>query len=57
MELYNPTEKSETEAVKDVQAILVQSLSEAPNGVERYLTFYNQRRPHTALDNSTPDAF
>lgn len=33
------------------------SVSEAPNGVERYLTFYNQRRPHTALDNSTPDAF
>jgi putative transposase len=33
------------------------SVSEAPNGVDRYLTFYNQRRPHTALDTTTPDAF
>ena len=33
------------------------SVSEAQNGLDRYLTFYNQRRPHTALDNTTPDAF
>ncbi len=24
-------------------------------GVERYLTFYNQTRPHQALDGQTPD--
>jgi putative transposase len=33
------------------------SVSEAQKGLGRYLTFYNQRRPHTALDNATPDAF
>jgi putative transposase len=33
------------------------SVSEAQKGLGRYLTFYNPRRPHTALDNATPDAF
>ena len=32
-------------------------LSEVQNGLERYLTVYNQRRPQTAPDNFTPDAF
>jgi len=27
----------------------------AHQGVERYLTFYNQQRPHRALDGKTPD--
>jgi putative transposase len=27
----------------------------AHQGVERYLTFYNQTRPHQALDGQTPD--
>jgi putative transposase len=31
------------------------SLSEAQNGLGQYLTFYNQRIPHTALDNKTTD--
>ena len=31
------------------------SVAEARRGLERYFTFYNQRRPHTALDGQTPD--
>jgi len=31
------------------------SVSEARKGLERYLTFYNQIRPHSTLDGSTPD--
>ena len=31
------------------------SVSDARNGLERYLTFYNQIRPHSTLDESTPD--
>ncbi len=31
------------------------SASEARSGLERYLTFYNNRRPHSTLDRSTPD--
>ena len=33
------------------------SVSEAKSGLEKYFTFYNQRRPHTALDDKTPDEF
>lgn len=29
----------------------------AKQGLARYLTFYNQRRPHSALDRKTPDEF
>lgn len=31
------------------------SVNEARNGLERYLAFYNHRRPHSKLDGSTPD--
>ena len=31
------------------------TVSAAPQGGERYLTFYNQTRPHQALDGQTPD--
>ncbi len=31
------------------------SLPEAHRGLARYFTFYNQGRPHTALDGRTPD--
>ena len=31
------------------------SISAAHQGVERYLTFYNQTRPHRALDGKTPE--
>ena len=32
-----------------------ESVSEARAGIGRYVTFYNTRRPHTALDRRTPD--
>src|SRR5512141_1415972 len=32
-----------------------QTVSAAHQGLERYLTFYNQTRPHRALDGKTPD--
>jgi len=31
------------------------SVSEARASIGRYLAFYNERRPHTALDGGTPD--
>ncbi|WP_323041500.1 IS3 family transposase [Gemmobacter sp.] len=31
------------------------SVSEARAGIGRYLSFYNSRRPHSALDGKTPD--
>ena len=31
------------------------SVSEARAGIDRYLTFYNSRRPHPSLDGKTPD--
>ena len=33
------------------------SVSEARQGLNRYFAFYNQGRPHTALDNKTPEEF
>jgi putative transposase len=32
-----------------------ETVSAASEGVARYLTFYNQQRPHWALDGRTPD--
>lgn len=32
-------------------------VTEARQGLERYFAFYNGRRPHTALDNKTPEEF
>ena len=32
------------------------SVSAARAGIQRYVEFYNHRRPHTALDGQTPDA-
>jgi putative transposase len=34
-----------------------ETVSAARSGIGRYLAFYNGRRPHSALDGSTPDAF
>ena len=31
------------------------SVAEARDGIGKYLTFYNTRRPHQALDGNTPD--
>jgi len=33
------------------------SVSEAKTGLEKYVTFYNQQRPHRALDDKTPDEY
>ena len=33
------------------------SVSAARRGIDRYIDFYNSRRPHSALDRSTPDEF
>jgi transposase InsO family protein len=33
------------------------SVSAAKQGLGRYLTFYNQRRPRSRLDRKTPDEF
>jgi len=33
------------------------SVSDAKRGLEKYFRFYNQNRPHTALDDKTPDEF
>ena len=32
-----------------------ETVSAAQQGLERYLTFYNQIRPHRALDGHTPN--
>ena len=32
-------------------------VSDARKGLDTYFAFYNQRRPHTALDDKTPDEF
>jgi putative transposase len=32
------------------------SVSQARQGLQRYFKFYNERRPHSALDGKTPDA-
>jgi len=32
------------------------SVAEARQGLQRYFTFYNERRPHSSLDGKTPDS-
>ena len=32
------------------------TVSDAREGLARYIDFYNRRRPHRALDDMTPDA-
>jgi putative transposase len=34
-----------------------ETVSAARNGIGRYLAFYNNRRPHSSLDGSTPNEF
>jgi len=33
-----------------------ETVSDARRHLERYMTFYNSRRPHSSLDEQTPDA-
>jgi len=32
-----------------------ESVGEARTSIGRYINFYNQRRPHSSLDGTTPD--
>jgi putative transposase len=32
------------------------SVAQAQQGIQRYFTFYNERRPHSSLDGQTPDS-
>lgn len=32
-----------------------ENVTAARNGIARYMTFFNTRRPHSALDGQTPD--
>lgn len=40
---------------EEVYLHIYDTVSEAQQGLERYLMFYNQTRPHQALDGQTPD--
>ena len=40
---------------EDVYLHAYETVSAAQQGLERYVTFYNQTRPHRALDGHTPD--
>jgi putative transposase len=40
---------------EEVYVHAYETVSAAHQGLERYLTFYNQTRPHQALDGKTPD--
>jgi putative transposase len=40
---------------EEVSLYADETVSAAHQGLERYLTFYNQTRPHRALDGKTPD--
>ncbi len=42
---------------EEVYLYAYDSVSEAKRGLEKYFTFYNQRRPHASLDDKTPDEF
>ena len=33
------------------------SVSDAKRGLEKYFRLYNQNRPHSSLDDKTPDEF
>ena len=40
---------------EEVHLHAYENVSAANAGVGRYLDFYNRRRPHTTLDDRTPD--
>ncbi len=41
---------------EDVYLNCYETMQEAEKGIGKYITFYNERRPHQALDGKTPDA-
>jgi transposase-like protein len=42
---------------EEVYLYAYDSVSDAKRGLEKYFRLYNQERPHTALDDQTPDEF
>ena len=42
-------------AYEEVYLRAYESVGEARNSIGRYLDFYNGRRPHSSLDDATPD--
>jgi putative transposase len=40
---------------EEVYVHAYKTVSEARDGIGRYLKFYNTRRPHSSLDRQTPD--
>lgn len=40
---------------EEVYLYAYDSVNDAKRGLETYFKFYNQNRPHTALDDQTPD--
>ncbi len=42
-------------AREEVYLHAYETVGAAHQGLDRYLTFYNQTRPHQALDGQTPD--
>jgi len=42
---------------EEVYLYAYDSISAAKNGLGKYFTRYNQRRPHSSLDGKTPDEF
>ena len=41
---------------EEVYLYAYETASAAQQGLERYVRFYNQTRPHRTLDDHTPDA-
>jgi putative transposase len=42
---------------EEVYLYAYDSVNDAKRGLEKYFRLYNQDRPHTALDDKTPDEF
>ena len=42
---------------EEVYLFAYDSVSAAKNGLAKYFTRYNQHRPHSSLDDKTPDEF
>ena len=41
---------------EEIYLFAYDSVAQAQQGLQRYFTFYNQRRPHSSLDGQTPDS-
>ena len=52
---YIPTWTAGPESECLRRATLYRALGEARHSIGRYFEFYNRRRPHSSLDDMTPD--